>query len=75
MRSGEWCDTVNGEHGFSVEVQEHMPTGYAGRETSHNSGSLYAKTQKLNFLIDSAFGPSMARKETGRTNSIPKQKC
>ena len=27
-----------------VEVQERMPTGYAGRETSHNSGPLNEKS-------------------------------
>jgi hypothetical protein len=42
IRIGKWCDRVKGEHGFSVEKQEHMPTGSAGRETSHNSGPLYA---------------------------------
>jgi len=25
---------------LDVEVQERMPTGFAGRETSHNSGPL-----------------------------------
>jgi hypothetical protein len=34
------CDTVKGEQGFAEEEQEHMPTGCAGRETSHNSGPL-----------------------------------
>jgi hypothetical protein len=40
MQIQEQCDTVIGEQGFAEEGQERMPTGFAGRETSHNSGPL-----------------------------------
>jgi hypothetical protein len=42
MQPDRRCDTVKGEQGIAEEEQEHMPTGCAGRETSHNSGPLYA---------------------------------
>jgi hypothetical protein len=38
MQPDRRCDTVKGEQGIAEEEQEHMPTGCAGRETSHNSG-------------------------------------
>ena len=61
MRFGEWCDTVNGEQGVAEDQQEHMPTGVAGRETSHDGGPFYEKSKRA-FYCGAVRGATTCRK-------------
>ena len=50
MRIPGGCDTINEEHGVAEEGQEHMPTGIAGRNPSHNGWPFGELAHSINHL-------------------------